>query len=112
MMFTVEWIFLSDLLALLKFAAENSGESGDGTDIPYAMSCTESLNRKFTDEGYRVKSLMVNNSDVTSEIIYNKYTIDFINNNTVVEVEFEKTAETLMSSVFVLSDSLVYSEPF
>ena len=45
---------------LLKFAAENNGEAGDGTDIPYAMSCTESLNRKFADEGYRVKIKYIN----------------------------------------------------
>ena len=44
------------------------------------------------DEGYRIKSVMVNNSDLTSEIEYNKYTIDSINNNFAVEVEFEKIA--------------------
>ncbi|MBQ7599541.1 MAG: hypothetical protein IJU57_02590 [Clostridia bacterium] len=45
---------------LLKFAAENSGDGGDGTDIQYGMSCTESLNRKFAEEGCQAKIKYIN----------------------------------------------------
>ena len=41
------------------------------------------------DEGYYVKSLVVNNEDVTSNIINYQYAINNISNNTTVEVEFE-----------------------
>ena len=41
------------------------------------------------DNGYRIKSVKVNNSDVTSYIVNNQYTISSINANTTVTVEFE-----------------------
>ena len=50
------------------------------------------------DNGYRVKSLTVNNTDVKSSISNNQYTISSISANTNVEVEFEAipvTAYTL-----------------
>ncbi len=47
------------------------------------------------DDGYRIKSVLVNNSDVTSYIWSNKYTITSISKNTTVEVEFEAVGYTL-----------------
>lgn len=41
------------------------------------------------DEGYLVKSLMVNSTDVTSDITNNQYTISNINTNTTVEAKFK-----------------------
>lgn len=41
------------------------------------------------DDGYRVKSLVVNNTDVTSSISNNQYTISSINANTSIVAEFE-----------------------
>ena len=46
------------------------------------------------DNGYRIKSLKVNNSDVTLSLSSNKYTISSINKNTTVEVEFEAIPAT------------------
>ena len=49
-----------------------------------------SVTISFTpDNGYRVKTVKVNDSDVTSDIINNKYTLSDIRSNTSVEVEFE-----------------------
>ena len=42
------------------------------------------------DDGYRIKCVMANNSDVTSSVYNNQYTINIITRNMTVEVEFEK----------------------
>lgn len=49
------------------------------------------------DNGYRVKSVKVNSSDVTSNLSNNKYTISNINKNTNVEVEFQEELKTFTS---------------
>ena len=41
------------------------------------------------DNGYRIKSVMLNNTDVTASVSNNQYTISNISRNTTVEVEFE-----------------------
>ena len=46
------------------------------------------------DDGYRIKSVMVNNSDVTSRVSNDSYTISSINGETTVEVEFEAIPPT------------------
>ena len=46
------------------------------------------------DEGYRVKSLTVNNTDVKASISNNQYTISSINANTTVVAEFEAIPPT------------------
>lgn len=45
---------------LMRFAADNDGTGGDGADISYAMSCTESLNRKLEKTGYPLRIKFVN----------------------------------------------------
>ena len=47
------------------------------------------------DNGYRVKSVKLNNTDVTSSVLSNEYTISSITGNTNVEVEFEPITYTL-----------------
>ena len=41
------------------------------------------------DDGYRIKSVKIGNTDVTSNVSNNSYTISSINSDTTVEVEFE-----------------------
>ena len=43
----------------------------------------------FPDNGYRIKSVKVNSTDVTSWVLNNSYTISSISADTTVEVEFE-----------------------
>ena len=47
-----------------------------------------------TDSGYRIKSVKVNGSDVTSSVSNNRYTVSNILRNTTVEVEFEDIPPT------------------
>ena len=42
------------------------------------------------DNGYRIKCVKINNTDVTSEVSNNQYTINNINGDISIEVEFEK----------------------
>ena len=46
------------------------------------------------DDGYRIKYVKENNTDVTSKLKYNQYTINSISSNTTVEVEFEAKPST------------------
>lgn len=76
-------------------ATGNGHASYNGTTI---RNSTKSFNIQFLgsatisftpDNGYRIKSVKVNNSDVTSKISYNQYSINVIMSNQSVEVEFE-----------------------
>ena len=46
------------------------------------------------DNGYRIMSVKVNNTDVTSSVVNNNYTVSSIKTNTTVEVEFEAIPPT------------------
>ena len=46
------------------------------------------------DNGYRIKSVKVNNTDVTSSVVNNSYTVSSIKTNSTVEVEFEAIPPT------------------
>ena len=46
------------------------------------------------DNGYRIKSVRLNNADVTSSVTNNSYTISNISANTTLEVEFEAIPPT------------------
>ena len=51
---------------------------------------------KFTpDAGYKIKSVKLNSTDVTSSIVNNQYTINNINTDNTLEVEFEAITHTL-----------------
>ncbi len=59
------------------------------------------------DNGYRIKSVTVNNSDVTTKVSNNGYTISNISANTTIEVEFEKNDDTTVSGP--CGDNVYYS---
>ena len=76
-------------------ASENGSVSYNGTTIrgksstftvDEGSSATISFN---PDNGYRIKVVKVNNSDVTSSISNNQYSVSNIRTNTTLEVEFE-----------------------
>ncbi|MBR1880716.1 MAG: InlB B-repeat-containing protein [Prevotella sp.] len=64
------------------------------------------------DNGYCIKSVKVNNSDVTSNVSNNKYTISSISKDTNVEVEFEAIPVTTYSLTITSTGqgSVAYSE--
>jgi carbon monoxide dehydrogenase subunit G len=76
-------------------AIGNGSASYDGTTIRSKTSTftvNEGTNVTISfapDNGYRIKSVKVNNADVTSSVSNNSYTINNISKNTNVEVEFE-----------------------
>ena len=60
------------------------------TTSTFAINEGTSISVSFSpDTGYRIKSLKVNNSDVTSKVTNNSYTMS-VTSDTMVEVEFEK----------------------
>ena len=46
------------------------------------------------DAGYKIKTVKVNNKDVTSAVVDNKYTLTNVQSSTEIVVEFEKTPVT------------------
>ena len=81
-------------------AIGNGSVTYDGTSVKSKTSTftvTEGTNATITftpDNGYRIKSVKVNNSDVTSRLSNNSYTISNISGDTIVEVEFEAIPTT------------------
>ena len=90
----------------------NGSASYNGTTIKnntqyFTLSEGSSATFTFTpDNGYRIKSVKVNNTDVS--LYNNQYTISKINNNTTVEVEFEEimivTSMTVNGINYVVND--------
>ena len=73
-----------------------NGTTVRNTTKTFAVNEGTSAIITFTpDNGYRVKSLKVNNVDCTTSISNNQYTISNIQSNTSVEVEFEAITHTL-----------------
>ena len=78
----------------------NGFVSYNGTKIEnntssFSIKEGKSATLTFTpDAGYRIKSLIVNNADVTSNVSNNSYTINSISGDTNVEVEFEAIPPT------------------
>ena len=54
----------------------------------------------FPDDGYRIISVKVNGYDVTSNIANNTYTISSINEDTIVEVEFEQPDTIVVDGIY------------
>ena len=81
-------------------ATGNGSASYDGTTIrsktsSFTVNERTSATISFTpDAGYRIKSVKVNSSDVTSSVSNNSYTISSISANTTLEVEFEAIPPT------------------
>ena len=61
------------------------------------------------DEGYRIKSVKVNETDVTSKVANNQYTISNITTDTSLEVEFERITYSLTISA-TGNGSVIYNE--
>ncbi|MBQ9231965.1 MAG: leucine-rich repeat domain-containing protein, partial [Prevotella sp.] len=82
-------------------ATGNGTASYDGTTIrnstkSFSVKSNQSPSIAFSpDEGYRRKSVMVNNTDVTSSVSNNQYTLSRFTDDTTVEVEFEVIAYTI-----------------
>ena len=79
----------------------NGSASYNGTTIrsktsTFTVNEGSSATITFTpDTGYRMKSVKVNGTDVTSSVSNNKYTVSSISKNTSVEVVFEANTHTL-----------------
>ena len=94
-------------------ATGNGSASYNGTIVRNKTSTftvNEGTNARITftpDNGYRIKSLMVNSADVTSYISSNAYTINNITKNTtlVVEFEAETTAFTISGVNYAITSS-------
>ena len=81
----------------------NGSASYDGTTVrgeTSSFSVNEGTNATITftpDNGYRIKSVKVNNSDVTTMVSNNSYNISIISANTTIEVEFENDEDSTIS---------------
>ena len=80
----------------LKITASGNGDASyNGTSIrnsTTSFTVNEGTNATISitpDDGYRIKSVKENDSDVTSSVSNNTYTINNISSNTTLEVEFE-----------------------
>ena len=85
-------------------ATGNGSATYDGTTIrsktsTFTVNEGTSATISFTpDNGYRIKSVKVNNTNVTSSVSKKQYTISSISENTMLEVEFEIMTYTLSIS--------------
>ena len=67
-----------------------SGNTIANTTKSYTINAGSSVSLTYTpNSGYRVKSVKVNNVDVTSSVSNNKYTISNVNKNTTISITFE-----------------------
>ena len=93
--YTIDAVY-SDKYTLTITATGNGSASYNSNQVrnqtcPFSVSKYSSVIIYFTpDDGYQIKSVTVNDNDVTSKIMDNKYTINMVTSNTVVSVEFEK----------------------
>ena len=82
-------------------ASGNGSATFDGNTVrgkSLSFSVNEGTNAIITfapDNGYRIKNVKVNNSDVTNSISNNRYTINNVSSNTTLNVEFEVTPPTI-----------------
>ena len=92
---TVEVVFEAMTYTLSITASGNGSASYSGTTAKnntqsFTLNEGSSATITFTpDNGYRIKSVKVNSTDVTSSVSNNQYTVSNIKANTTVEVEFE-----------------------
>ena len=88
------------------------GNTIRNTTKSYSVDMMASATLTFTpDNGYQIKSVKVNNNDVTSRVSNNNYTINMITSNQSVEVEFEAIPATYTLSVKSIGNGYVtYNE--
>ena len=98
---SVEVVFEAIIHTLSITATGNGSATYDGTSVrgktsTFTVNDGASATITFTpDNGYRIKSVKVNNTDVTSSITNNAYTISSIVEDTSVEIVFEAITHTL-----------------
>ncbi len=76
----------------------NSESVSEGTKTYYVNEGSSATLTITPNAGYRLASVKVNNTDVTSQVSNNKYTISNISQNTTVEVTFSAITHTLTVS--------------
>ena len=76
----------------------NSENVTDGAKTYYVNEGSSTTLTFTPNAGYRLASVKVNNTDVTSQVSNNKYTISNISQNTTVEVTFSAITHTLTVS--------------
>lgn len=95
---------ISDLKLTIK-ATGNGKVTYNGTSIrngnkSFNIRYLDDVSISFTpDNGYRIKYVKVNNSDVTSKISNNQYKISMITSNKTIEVEFESIPNNNIDAV-------------
>ena len=100
---TVEVTFEAITHTLSIKATGNGSASYNGTSIrgkTSTFTINEGLSATISfspDNGYRIKSVKVNNTDVTSKVSNNSYAISNISSDTSMEVEFEAIPPTTYS---------------
>ena len=73
-----------------------NGNSTRNTTNTYSVNRLSSITISFKpDDGYKIKKVTINNTDVTSKLSNNSYTISLIMTNQTVNVEFEKITYNL-----------------
>ena len=81
-----------------------AGNTISGTTKSNTVDEGTSHTLTFTpNSGYRLKSVVVNGTDVTASVVNNKYTISGINKNTTVNVTFEVIPQTTYTLTVLLS---------
>ena len=87
-------------------SASYSGYTTRNKTNTYSVSSGSSATITFTpDNGYKIKSVLVNSSNVTSSVSNNQYTISNISKNTTVEVTFEAIPTTTYTLSITASGS-------
>lgn len=77
------------------FVSFNDTDVRDGEKIFSIEEATSPVLSFEPDAGYKIKSVKMNGTDVTSSVINNRYTINNIIGDTSIEVEFEVILHTL-----------------
>ncbi len=98
---TIEVTFVAITHTLSITASGNGSATYDGTEVKgktTSFTVTEGMSATITftpDAGYRIVSVKLNETDVSSSIVNNQYTITNISSNTTIEVTFEAITHTL-----------------
>lgn len=88
-------------------SASYSGSTIRGKTSSFTVNEGTSATITFTpDDGYRIASVKVGNTDVTSRLSDNKYTISSISTNTTVEVVFKEEQSGIDITQYITATSL------
>ena len=82
------------------FVSYNGTSIRDQSSLQWLYEGSDVVISFFPDDGYRIISVKVNSYDVTSNIANNTYTISSINEDTIVEVEFEQPDTIVVDGIY------------